>query len=234
MIVAGFEFDEHDLVAVLEQHLARLDAGVVELRRLADDDRPRADQHDLLDVVAPRHGPPPARSARAPGAAHLGPVVVGDRVVGGVDGPRPRASACACGRSPRRLAAAPSSAAARALVAGVGLELDPHAAEVVEGMAEHQQLRFEVGAGAPGRRVEPGPADLEAVVLRAHGRDRRSCRSARRCREIVAKHHSSPCSGPASRVVEPAVEGESASLGCGDPSRSRSRHRRRPRRAASR
>ena len=47
--------DEHDLVALLEQHLAGLHAGVVELGRLADHDRPRADQQDLLDVVAPRH-----------------------------------------------------------------------------------------------------------------------------------------------------------------------------------
>ncbi len=47
--------DEHHLVAVGEQHLARLGARVVELRRLADHDRPRADQEDLPDVVAPRH-----------------------------------------------------------------------------------------------------------------------------------------------------------------------------------
>ena len=47
--------DEDDLVALLEQHLAGLDAGVVELGGLADHDRPGADQEDLLDVVAPRH-----------------------------------------------------------------------------------------------------------------------------------------------------------------------------------
>ena len=47
--------DEHDLVALLEQHLAGLHAGVVELGRLPDHDRPRADQEDLLDVVAARH-----------------------------------------------------------------------------------------------------------------------------------------------------------------------------------
>ncbi len=38
---------EHDLVAVLEQHLARLDPRVVELRGLPDHDGPRADQQDL-------------------------------------------------------------------------------------------------------------------------------------------------------------------------------------------
>ena len=47
--------DEDDLVALLEQHLAGLDAGVVELGGLADHDRPGADQEDLLDVGAPRH-----------------------------------------------------------------------------------------------------------------------------------------------------------------------------------
>ncbi len=46
---------EHHLVALLQQHLAGLGARVVELRRLADHDRARADHHDLLDVVAARH-----------------------------------------------------------------------------------------------------------------------------------------------------------------------------------
>ena len=39
--------DEDDLVALLLQDLAGLDARVVELRGLADHDRPRADQEDL-------------------------------------------------------------------------------------------------------------------------------------------------------------------------------------------
>ena len=47
--------DEHDLVAVLDQHLARLHPRVVELGGLADHDRAGADQEDLLDVVATRH-----------------------------------------------------------------------------------------------------------------------------------------------------------------------------------
>ena len=49
--------DQDDLVALLEQHLAGLDAGVVELGRLADHDRAGADQEDLLDVVSTRQGP---------------------------------------------------------------------------------------------------------------------------------------------------------------------------------
>ena len=47
--------DEDDLVALLEQHLAGLRAGVVELGGLADDDRARAEDEDLVEVVAPRH-----------------------------------------------------------------------------------------------------------------------------------------------------------------------------------
>ena len=42
MIVAGLRVDEHDLVALLEQHLAGLRAGVVELGGLPDDDRARS------------------------------------------------------------------------------------------------------------------------------------------------------------------------------------------------
>src|SRR5215210_1992486 len=47
--------DQHDLVALLPEHLAGLGAGVVELGGLADDDRPRAQQQDAPDVVAPGH-----------------------------------------------------------------------------------------------------------------------------------------------------------------------------------
>lgn len=42
--------DEHDLVALLDERLAGLRARVVELARLADDDGPRAENHDLLDA----------------------------------------------------------------------------------------------------------------------------------------------------------------------------------------
>ncbi len=62
--------DEHDLVALLAQHLAGLRPGVVELRRLPDHDRPRADQQDLADVVAPRHQTPTSLPAR-PAASSL-------------------------------------------------------------------------------------------------------------------------------------------------------------------
>ena len=48
--------DQHDLVPLLAQGLARLGAGIVELAGLPDDDRPGADQQDLLDIVATWHG----------------------------------------------------------------------------------------------------------------------------------------------------------------------------------
>ena len=48
--------DQHDLVAFVGEHLAGLRAGVVELAGLADDDRSRADDEDLVEVVAARHG----------------------------------------------------------------------------------------------------------------------------------------------------------------------------------
>ena len=47
--------DEHDLVALLEEDLAGLRAGVVELAGLPDDDGPGADDEDLVEVVAARH-----------------------------------------------------------------------------------------------------------------------------------------------------------------------------------
>ncbi len=47
--------DQDHLEALLEQHLAGLHAGVVELGGLADHDRAGADQEDLVDVVAARH-----------------------------------------------------------------------------------------------------------------------------------------------------------------------------------
>ena len=48
--------DQHDLVALFAQGLAGLGAGIIELAGLADDDRPGADQQNLLDIVAAWHG----------------------------------------------------------------------------------------------------------------------------------------------------------------------------------
>jgi len=51
----GIRVQEHDLIALLSKRLAGLGARVVELTRLADDDRTRADYEDGVDVVALRH-----------------------------------------------------------------------------------------------------------------------------------------------------------------------------------
>ena len=47
--------DQHHLVALVQQHLAGLRTGVVELAGLPDDDRSRADDEDLVQVVAAGH-----------------------------------------------------------------------------------------------------------------------------------------------------------------------------------
>src|SRR6478735_2722570 len=51
------------------------------------------------------------------------------------------------------------------LVQRVRLELDATAAEDVEGIVQLEKLGLRVRAGAPGRRCQPRPADLEAPVL---------------------------------------------------------------------
>ena len=51
----GIAVDEHDLKTVLLECAAGLGAGVVELCRLSDDDRPRADDHNLLQIFLARH-----------------------------------------------------------------------------------------------------------------------------------------------------------------------------------
>jgi hypothetical protein len=57
--------DEHDLEALVEEDLAGLRAGVVELAGLPDDDRPRADDEDLVEVVAAWHQASPPRLNRS-------------------------------------------------------------------------------------------------------------------------------------------------------------------------
>ena len=56
MIVAGFELTSTTSIAFLAQRFAGLRAGVIELAGLADDDRAGADEQNLLDVGAFRHG----------------------------------------------------------------------------------------------------------------------------------------------------------------------------------
>jgi hypothetical protein len=52
----GVAVDQDHAEALGPQHAARLGAGVVELARLADHDRPRADHQDRLDVLTLWHG----------------------------------------------------------------------------------------------------------------------------------------------------------------------------------
>ncbi len=51
----GVRVHEDDAVALLLQRLAGLGAGIIELARLADDDRACADDQDALDVCASGH-----------------------------------------------------------------------------------------------------------------------------------------------------------------------------------
>src|SRR5204863_224473 len=51
----GVRVDEDDLEPLLAERLRRLRARIVELARLADDDRPRADDQDLSEIGAPGH-----------------------------------------------------------------------------------------------------------------------------------------------------------------------------------
>jgi len=52
----GIGIDQDDAVALLLQRLAGLRAGIIELARLADHDRPGADDENALDVGTLRHG----------------------------------------------------------------------------------------------------------------------------------------------------------------------------------
>ncbi len=72
---------EDDAVALLTKDATGLRAGVVELARLADDDRSRADDEDRRDVVAARHQRRPVRlrAARPALARRRGPTDDGER-----------------------------------------------------------------------------------------------------------------------------------------------------------
>ena len=52
MIVAGFELTRTTSIAFFAQRLACLRAGIIEFAGLTDDDRPRADNQDFLNVCA--------------------------------------------------------------------------------------------------------------------------------------------------------------------------------------
>jgi hypothetical protein len=71
----GVGVHEDDAVALLAQRLAGLGAGIVELAGLSDDDGPRSDDHDRLDVGSFRHQDPPGD--RTCGAQTVGVIGMG-------------------------------------------------------------------------------------------------------------------------------------------------------------
>ena len=80
-------------------------------------------------------------------------------------GSRRRARACACGGCPRTSRRAPRAPPrARSFSASV-LNSTRRQPQHLERVREQEELRLDVRAGAPGRRVEPRPADLDRAVL---------------------------------------------------------------------
>ncbi len=73
--------DQDDLEPLFPERLARLSARIVELARLADDDRTGAQDQDLLDVGSLRHG----RFSHHPQAVGLSAI---DRTIGAIPGAR--------------------------------------------------------------------------------------------------------------------------------------------------
>ena len=120
---------------------------------------------------------------------HRRPLVVGDAEVGGV-ADLPVAPQHVLAEDPFERRADPEEGRPRLLVAGVGLELHPLAAEDLERVLQHEQLRLAVCASAlPGTR-DPGPTDLEPQVLRHDAQvttaaDRAARRALDRCERLL-------------------------------------------------
>ena len=91
---------QDDRVALLAERLARLGAGVVELAGLADDDGAGADEQDLLDVGALRHGSRGSQGSAATGGSVQTPNSL--RPAGGPhQGPRETVRGSASREAPR-------------------------------------------------------------------------------------------------------------------------------------
>ena len=59
----------------------------------------------------------------------------------------------------------PRNGGARTLVQRIRLQFDTHAAELFEGVPQHEVFGFGVDGGALPRRRDPGGADLDAAVV---------------------------------------------------------------------
>src|SRR5436305_1181819 len=94
---------------------------------------------------------------------HLRPVVVDDRVVGGIANPGVDQHVLAEDALEARRQRLERAAGLD--VARVRLELDAHRTRVVERLPEHQEFRLDVRAARPGCRAQPGIADLDAAVF---------------------------------------------------------------------
>ena len=135
----------------------------------------------LAHSKLPAHGRRSVRAARARHRPTLdrGPLVVRRSSTRRCRGSRPLARACACGGFPRsrtqRL-----HRASRALVERIGLELDTAASPGLERMAQHQELRLDVDAGAPGGRMRATSSRSRRRVLRPEGEEPGRADDARR------------------------------------------------------
>ena len=86
-------------------------------------------------------------------------------------GSRRRGRACGCGGRPRRSRRAPRARGSERSFCGVGLPLDATAAPDVERVPQLEVLRLDVHPGAPHRRMQPRPPDLDGAVLRPEGEE---------------------------------------------------------------
>ena len=115
----------------------------------------------------------------------------------------PRTSMC-LRWMPSNAAGSPASAGPGALVERVRLELDATAAEDVERVLQLEELGLRVRAGAPCRRCQPCPADLEAPVLGSQREEPGRADGASRGDEHRGERQIEPVGDAVERIVHPA------------------------------
>lgn len=97
------------------------------------------------------------------------------------------------------LRANPQQCPARFLIQGIGLELDPNASEVFEGVSQHQILRFSIRDGSLPGLGDPGPADFKVTILFINVRESRAANDARRTLLHGGKWQGCSCPLPTKR-----------------------------------